>query len=83
MMMDPNLQVIMERRFMKIQEKKVNVMIKRRKIMLTTLTMLMLLSQMNVVGGKTSIKLPFRYHDDGSKPSSDNGKKVYEDPRKE
>ncbi|GJT56376.1 putative ribonuclease H-like domain-containing protein [Tanacetum coccineum] len=37
---DLNLQVIMERRLMKIQEKKVNVMIKRRKIMLTALTML-------------------------------------------
>ncbi|GKF36819.1 putative ribonuclease H-like domain-containing protein [Tanacetum coccineum] len=45
MMMDPNLQVMMERRLMKIQENKVNVMIKRRKIMLTALTMLMLLAQ--------------------------------------
>ncbi|GKB37609.1 hypothetical protein Tco_0882551 [Tanacetum coccineum] len=59
MMMDPNLQVMMERMLMKIQEKIVNVKIKRRKIMLTTLTMLMLLAQVNAVGGETSIELPF------------------------
>ncbi|GKD70817.1 hypothetical protein Tco_1324907 [Tanacetum coccineum] len=40
MMMDPNLQVMMERRLMNIQENIVNVMIKRRRIML------MLLAQM-------------------------------------
>nr|GEW39115.1 hypothetical protein [Tanacetum cinerariifolium] len=40
--MDSNLLVMMERRLMKIQEKKMNVMIKKRKIMLTALTMLIL-----------------------------------------
>nr|GEY06104.1 retrotransposon protein, putative, unclassified [Tanacetum cinerariifolium]GEZ93431.1 retrotransposon protein, putative, unclassified [Tanacetum cinerariifolium] len=59
MMMDSNLQVMMERRLMKIQVKKVNTKIQRRKIMLTTLTMLMLLDQMKfAVGRKTSIELP-------------------------
>nr|GEU78734.1 putative ribonuclease H-like domain-containing protein [Tanacetum cinerariifolium] len=43
MMMNPNLQVMIKRRLMKIQEKKMNVKIKKRKIMLTALTMLILL----------------------------------------
>ncbi|GJV54336.1 retrovirus-related pol polyprotein from transposon TNT 1-94 [Tanacetum coccineum] len=47
MMMNLNLQVMMERRLMKIQEKIVNVKIKRRKIM------------PNFLLGKTSIELPF------------------------
>ncbi|GJV38175.1 hypothetical protein Tco_1410652 [Tanacetum coccineum] len=60
-MMDPNLQVMMERRLMKIQEKIVNVKIKRRKIMLTALTLFNAAGTnwVNAVGGKTSIELPF------------------------
>ncbi|GKE90406.1 retrovirus-related pol polyprotein from transposon TNT 1-94, partial [Tanacetum coccineum] len=48
-MTDPNLQVMMERRLMKIQEKIVKVLIKKRKIMLTTLIMLMMLAQMKLM----------------------------------
>ncbi|GKC72059.1 hypothetical protein Tco_1117942, partial [Tanacetum coccineum] len=49
MMMDSNLQVMMERRLMKIQEKIVNIKIKRRRIILTSLTMLMLLAQIRLM----------------------------------
>ncbi|GKE86562.1 putative ribonuclease H-like domain-containing protein, partial [Tanacetum coccineum] len=60
MMMDLNIQMMMERRLMKIQEKKVNVMIKRMMIMLTALTMLAVgTNEVNAVGEKTSIELPF------------------------
>ncbi|GKE67312.1 putative ribonuclease H-like domain-containing protein [Tanacetum coccineum] len=64
MMMDPNLQVMMERRLMKIQENIVKVMIKRRKIMLTALTIVSSIfnvdgtKEVNAVGAKTSIELP-------------------------
>ncbi|GKG32142.1 hypothetical protein Tco_0427092, partial [Tanacetum coccineum] len=57
MMMDPNLQVMMRRRLMKIQEKIVNVMIKRRKINSTNTVNAAGTNEVNVVGGKTSIKL--------------------------
>ncbi|GKA86755.1 putative ribonuclease H-like domain-containing protein [Tanacetum coccineum] len=59
-MIDLNLQVMMERRLMKIQEKIVNLLMKKRNIMLTALTMLMLLAQMKLMllVEKTSIELP-------------------------
>nr|GEZ24604.1 uncharacterized mitochondrial protein AtMg00810-like [Tanacetum cinerariifolium] len=59
MMMDLNLQVMIERRLMKIQVKNVNVMIKRRKIMLTALTMLILLVQLLKLLKNKDNELPF------------------------
>nr|GEU43403.1 uncharacterized mitochondrial protein AtMg00810-like [Tanacetum cinerariifolium] len=66
-MMDPNLQVMMERRLMKIQEKKINVMIRKRKIINSTNNVNTISStvdttgtnRVNVVGENISIKLPF------------------------
>ncbi|GKB54014.1 putative ribonuclease H-like domain-containing protein, partial [Tanacetum coccineum] len=59
-MIDPNLQVMMIRRLMKIQEKIVKVLIKRKMIMSTTLTMLILLAQIKLMlfVEKISIELP-------------------------
>nr|GEV57348.1 hypothetical protein [Tanacetum cinerariifolium] len=55
---DPNIQVMMERRLIKIQEKKINVMIKKRKIMLTGLIMFVS-STVNTAGSNEDNELPF------------------------
>nr|GEY39937.1 retrovirus-related Pol polyprotein from transposon TNT 1-94 [Tanacetum cinerariifolium] len=48
-MLDSNLLMILERRLMKFQDKKMNVKIKRRRTLLTTLTELMLLVQLLIL----------------------------------
>ncbi|GKF75818.1 hypothetical protein Tco_0225262, partial [Tanacetum coccineum] len=50
-----NLQEMMKRRLLKIQEKIVNVMIKRRKIMLTSLTLLIIFEDDEDVGAEANM----------------------------